>query len=83
MATQPPHAFAAPPVPGGQGVMVDPFAMDSLGPLPTAVPVGGDTPGASQIRVPVANQDWTWEQIVDTVDDYFRIERERQVQYAA
>jgi hypothetical protein len=36
--------------------------------------------GPSQIRVPVANRDWTWEQIVDAFDDYFRIERERRVQ---
>jgi hypothetical protein len=36
--------------------------------------------GPNQIHVPVANREWAWEQIVDAVDDYFRIERERQVQ---
>ena len=72
--------FGAPPAVSGQGVMVDPFASD-----PSAVPVGplletvGEG-GSSRIHVPVANRDWTWEQIVDAVDDYFRIERERQVQ---
>ncbi|HEX6963352.1 MAG TPA: hypothetical protein VF175_15905, partial [Lacipirellula sp.] len=73
----PQTAFGAPPVPGGQGVMVDPFAMDALGPMQVTPQVGV---AASQIHVPVANRDWTWEQIVDAVDDYFRIERERQVQ---
>jgi hypothetical protein len=75
----PQTTFGAPAVPGGQGVLVDPFAMDPAGPMlvtPTLPGVGA----ASQIHVPVANRDWTWEQIVDTVDDYFRIERERQVQ---
>lgn len=73
--------FGAPPAVSGQGVMVDPFATDPNGPMSTGAPVLGAAPGGlSQIHVPVANRDWTWEQIVDTVDDYFRIERERQVQ---
>lgn len=65
----------------GQGVMIDPFAMDPNDPMAIGSPivVPGDG-GSSQIHIPVANRDWTWEQIVDTVDDYFRIERERQVQ---
>lgn len=32
------------------------------------------------VHVPVGNQDLAWEKIVDIVDDYFRIERERPVQ---
>jgi hypothetical protein len=78
--------FGAPPVVSSQGVMVDPFATDPNGPALVAPPLDpGAMPalvpgGSSQIHVPVANRDWTWEQIVDTVDDYFRIERERQVQ---
>lgn len=32
------------------------------------------------IHVPVGNPDLAWEKIVDVVDDYFRIERERSVQ---
>lgn len=77
----PPQLFGAPPVISGQGVMVDPFSMDPNNPMAAGVPmvVPGDG-GSSQIHIPVANRDWTWEQIVDTVDDYFRIERERQVQ---
>jgi len=71
--------FGAPPAISGQGVMVDPFAMDPNGPMAVGPMVPG-AGGASQLHVPVANPDWTWEQIVDVVDDYFRIERERQVQ---
>jgi hypothetical protein len=74
--------FGAPPVASGQGVMVDPFATDRNGPMVGgAAPIVGVGPaGSSQIHVSAANRDWTWEQIVDAVDDYFRIERERQVQ---
>jgi len=73
--------FGAPPAMSGQGVMVDPFATDPNGPMSIGPPLAGIGPGtSSQIQIPVANRDWTWEQIVDTVDDYFRIERERQVQ---
>ncbi|MCC6491592.1 MAG: hypothetical protein IT424_01065 [Pirellulales bacterium] len=73
--------FAAPPAPSGQGVLVDPFAFDPNAQLPLGVPpAGGEAPVASQLHVPVANRDWTWEQIVDAFDDYFRIQRERQVQ---
>lgn len=77
----PPQLFGAPPIVSGQGVMIDPFATDPNDPMSGGVPivVPGDG-GSSQIHIPVANRDWTWEQIVDTVDDYFRIERERQVQ---
>jgi hypothetical protein len=35
---------------------------------------------ANPIFIPIKNQDWAWEQIVDVVDDYFRIERESRVQ---
>lgn len=35
---------------------------------------------SNPVFVPVTNQDWAWEQIVDVVDDYFRIERESRVQ---
>ena len=77
----PPQVFGAPPIVSGQGVMIDPFATDPNDPMAGGVPivVPGDG-GSSQIHIPVANRDWAWEQIVDTVDDYFRIERERQVQ---
>jgi hypothetical protein len=72
--------FGAPPATSTQGMIVDPFTGN-----PGAVPVGPlledvSTAGPSRIHVPVANRDWTWEQIVDAFDDYFRIERERQVQ---
>lgn len=46
---------------------------------PQAAPAAGVV-AANPIFIPVTNQDWAWEQIVDVVDDYFRIERESRVQ---
>jgi hypothetical protein len=81
MQPAPQTLFGAPPAVTGQGVMVDPFALDPNAPVVAGPPMAAIAPGgSSQIHVPVVNRDWTWEQIVDTVDDYFRIERERQVQ---
>jgi hypothetical protein len=83
---QPPAAsiFAAPPVASTQGVPYDPFSADPGVLPPAAAPFAPALPpgegGASRVLVPVVNRDWAWEQIVDVVDDYFRIERERQVQ---
>jgi len=76
--------FAAPPVATAPGVVVDPltaspYVADELPPGAPPI-VDASEGGSSRIHVPVANRDWTWEQIVDVVDDYFRIERERQVQ---
>jgi hypothetical protein len=76
----PQQLFAAPPATSTDGVIVDPLAGDPNATPFVGEPVAGFTGGPSQIHVPVANRDWTWEQIVDAVDDYFRIERERQVQ---
>ena len=77
----PPPIFAAPPMVSGQGVMVDPFAMNPAAtPSINAPAAVVDADDSSRIHVPVADRDWTWEQIVDAVDDYFRIERERNVQ---
>lgn len=45
--------------------------------------VGGPMAGqgvTNPLFVPVANQELAWEQIVDVVDDYFRVERESRVQ---
>ena len=82
VANQPaPGLFSAPPIMSADGVMVDPFEA----PPGAAVPIGppviapGDG-GPSRIHIPVGNRDWTWEQIVDVFDDYFRVQRERQVQ---
>ena len=81
MQAGPPPTFGAPPVVSGQGAMVDPFAFDPNAAVPGLGPITGvGDGGASHIQIPVANRDWTWEQIVDVVDDYFRIQRERQVQ---
>ncbi len=79
LAPQP--LFAAPPAGSTAGVVVDPFAHDPTAAPYTESPVTDfGAGGPNQIHVPVANRDWAWEQIVDVVDDYFRIERERQVQ---
>jgi len=46
-------------------------------------PSGGQFQGqacANPLFVPVGNQDFAWEQIIDVVDDYFRVERESRVQ---
>ena len=77
----PQQLFAAPPVAAAPGVVVDPFAVDPTAAPYTQSPVADfGAGGPNQIHVPVANRDWTWEQIVDAVDDYFRIQRERPVQ---
>lgn len=34
------------------------------------------------VMVPVADRDFTWDQIVDVVDDYFKVEREERVRVA-
>lgn len=47
---------------------------------PLQAPLAAEPQPESLIQVPVQNADWAWEQIVDVVDDFFRIERERQVQ---
>ena len=70
------------PVPTGQPLFVSPPQPTSgnaiiMQPQPVAV---AQPVAANPILVPAGNQDWTWEQIVDVVDDYFRIERESRVQ---
>jgi hypothetical protein len=42
--------------------------------------VADGAPAESVVFLPVQQAEWTWEQIADVVDDYFRIERERPVQ---
>jgi len=77
----PQQLFAAPPATAASGIIVDPFATDPFAAPYTESPVADlGAGGPNQIHVPVANREWAWEQIVDAVDDYFRIERERQVQ---
>ena len=46
---------------------------------PTDAPAPG-TIAANPLFVPVGNQDLAWEQIVDVVDDYFRVQQESRVQ---
>ncbi len=62
-------------------------AQQTVAPLQQATIIqqpGGPPPGtvaANPLFVPVAgNQELAWEQIVDVVDDYFRVERESRVQ---
>jgi hypothetical protein len=77
--------FAAPPAVSAEGVIVDPFGVDPYsdpGVIPPAtapmLPPGDG--GSSRLHIPVTNREWAWEQIVDVVDDYFRVGHERQVQ---
>ncbi len=59
--------------------MVAPPAGNTMILQPQAAPAPA-TVVANPIHIPVTNQDWAWEQIVDVVDDYFRVERESRVQ---
>lgn len=75
---QPMLIESPPPVPMGPA-MVAPPAGNAMILQPQAA--SGTAPvAANPIYIPVTNQDWAWEQIVDVVDDYFRIERESRVQ---
>ncbi|QDT00323.1 hypothetical protein [Adhaeretor mobilis] len=72
-----PELFAAPPVvSGGQA----PSVAIPVGPSGAPLPEPGIVPGSSSVHANVTNREWAWEAIVDKVDDYFRIEREQQVQ---
>ncbi|MGI9429774.1 MAG: hypothetical protein ACR2NM_14020 [Bythopirellula sp.] len=62
------------PVPMQQATIVQP-----PGPQLQGQPMQGPA-CANPLFVPVGNQDLAWEQIVDVVDDYFRVEREHRVQ---
>ena len=76
---QQPMLFESPqPVPMGPA-MVAPPAGNAMILQPQAAPATASV-AANPIYIPVTNQDWAWEQIVDVVDDYFRIERESRVQ---
>ncbi|MCA9237546.1 MAG: hypothetical protein KDA44_18860, partial [Planctomycetales bacterium] len=72
LAPEAPPVFSAPPPPG---VVAGPGGV-----APVATLGDPGAAAASMIHVQVVDRDWAWEQIVDTVDDYFRIEQERQVQ---
>jgi hypothetical protein len=73
-----PTQFVAPPVPAAPAVAPPPENAVLL--QPPAAPAMPAAVAANPIFVPVTNQDWAWEQIVDVVDDYFRVERESRVQ---
>ena len=65
------------PIPMGDAVLAPPLQNNTLA-QPQFVAQGNAV--GNPLFVPVSNQDWAWEQIVDVVDDYFRIERENRVQ---
>ena len=65
---------------GLQAMGCQPWRAAPGGALPPAQPGAAAGLNCSNPRyVPVTNQDWAWEQIVDVVDDYFRIDREHRV----
>ncbi|MBX3424616.1 MAG: hypothetical protein KF688_02950 [Pirellulales bacterium] len=72
LGPQAPPVYSAPPPPGTIATGLEATPVATLGDPGVAA--------ASVIHVPVVDRDWAWEQIVDVVDDYFRIEQERQVQ---
>jgi len=65
------------PIPIGDAVLAPPLQNNTIV-QPQFIAPG--TAQANPLFVPVSNQDWAWEQIVDVVDDYFRVERENRVQ---
>ena len=72
--------FPAPPVAGA--IVPAAAAEEIAAPAPQAGvdPFQAMPPmDAHPLHVNVTNREWAWEQIVDIVDDYFRIEREQQV----
>ena len=92
--TQPPVEFETigPPIVFGPPHAVDPIAPDAITPPPFAgMPWGADVaecvpptagpPAGLQnpLFVPVSNQEAAWREIVDVMDDYFRIAREEPV----
>jgi len=66
-------AMQAPGIPMQQATIVQPPGGQATGPMDGNV-------CANPLFVPVTNQDLAWEQMVDVVDDYFRVERESRVQ---
>jgi hypothetical protein len=68
-AIGPAMAGSAMAAPAGNAMIIQPQSQPGTGVV-----------SANPIYIPVKNQDWAWEQIVDVVDDYFRIERESRVQ---
>ena len=77
--TAPSMWFAAPqPVPMGPALVAPPLQNNTILQPPVAPTPG--TVSANPLYLPVTNQDWAWEQIIDVVDDYFRVEHENRVQ---
>jgi len=75
----PPMLFAAPqPVSMGPAMATPPLQNNTI--LQPSVDIALGTVSANPLYIPVTNQDWAWEQLVDVVDDYFRVERENRVQ---
>ncbi len=61
------------------GLLFEPPPGLAGGPATGTVAAIGGVDCANPLFVPVTNQEWAWEQIVDVVDDYFRVERETPV----
>ncbi len=82
------HHFQAAPVVGTAPAVAPTFVAPggSLfqspqpGQSPQVVQPPGGPPVSQGVFVPVTNEDYAWEQIVDVVDDYFRIDQENRVQ---
>ena len=70
--------------PGSTPTFVAPAGANSLFQSPqlgqTAQPGQTVVPVSRGVFVPVTNEDFAWEQIVDVVDNYFRVDQENRVQ---
>ncbi len=73
-----PAVGPVPPVAGP--TFVAPGGTNSLFQPPQVAQTPGSVPVSQGVLVPVVNEDFAWEQIVDVVDDYFRIDQENRVQ---
>jgi len=83
---QPPPAGVATPAPvmaPAQGMEMQPqWQQPMIGQPQMGVPQFEALPGAgisSTVTVPVTNDEWAWEQIVDVIDDYFDVDQETPV----
>lgn len=79
----PPQAIAPPLAGTPQPVGPAFIAPGNTNPVFQSPQASAPNPGGGvtqAVFVPVTNEDYAWEQIVDVVDDYFRIDQENRVQ---
>ncbi|WP_146452394.1 hypothetical protein [Bythopirellula polymerisocia] len=75
-----PVPLTAPVVGTAQPTFVAPGGANSLFQAPQMGQTQSEPTVTQGVLVPVVNEDFAWEQIVDVVDDYFRVDQENRVQ---